>query len=533
MVVNSCYDALIIGAGHNGLVTAAYLAKAGLKVLVLERRDTLGGIAVTEEVFPGFKFDTVAHSLGGLRQQIVRDLDLARHGLEVKQSDVSVFTPLPSGNTLLLCHDMGQSLESLRRHSRADADRWPAFSKRMAQLAAVLEAIDGVTIPPITTTNLAELIPLLGVGEPVRRLGKKGLPEFLRVLPMSVAELLNDWFETDALKGTLGASGVHGLTQGPRSTGTSFLFLHHHIGLPLNVFRAARMATGGIGAFAQALASAAKGFGAQIRTGAEAAQVIVKNDKAVGVALAGDGEEVSARLIISSADPKRTLLKLVDPLYLDPQFLWQVRNIKMRGAVAKVNLALDELPNFTALSRDGAPAHLRGLISISPSLDYLERAYDAAKYGEISPKPYLEAVIPSLLDPSRAPAGKHVMSIHAQYAPYHLKGGWNDQRRDELGDHVVNTLAEYAPNIKTIILHRQVLTPADLEETYGLTEGNLNHGEMMLDQILFMRPVPGWAQYRTPIAGLYLCGAGTHPGGGVTGGPGLNAARQILKDMKV
>jgi phytoene dehydrogenase-like protein len=527
------YDALIIGAGHNGLVTAAYLAKAGLKVLVLERRAVLGGTAATEEVFPGFKFDTVFHSLGGLRPEIVRDLDLVRYGLDVQPSDVSVFTPLPDGGHLTLWRNMSQSVEAIRRFSKKDAESWPAFCKLMSQLAGVLEAIYGVTIPSVTTTDLAEVIPLMGLGEPVRKLGKKGLPEFLRVLPMSIAELLNDWFEADVLKGTLGAGGITGLAQGPRSAGTSYLFLHHHVGWPTGVFRAARLAQGGVGALAQALAASAQARGAEIRTKAEVARINIKDDRAVGVTLAS-GEEVGARLVISNADPKRTIFGLADPLQFDSDYLRHIRNLKLRGVVAKVNLALGELPNFTALRGAGneASTQLRGLISISPNLDYLERAFDSSKYGEMSSAPYLEVVIPSLSDPSRAPAGRHVMSIWVQYAPYHLKGGWTAQWREELGDRVMDTLARYAPNLKAAVLHRQVLTPQDLEDTYGLTEGNVYHGEVMLDQILFMRPVPGWAQYRTPLPGLYLCGSGTHPGGGINGASGFNAARQILKDSR-
>jgi phytoene dehydrogenase-like protein len=535
--MNHTYDAIVIGAGHNGLVTAAYLAKAGLKVLVLERRSVLGGAAATEEVreASGYRFDTVFHSLGGLRPEIVRDLDLVRYGLDTLSgpAEVAVFSPLPDGGCLTLWREMSRSVESVRRFSKTDAEKWPAFSRLMAQLADVLEAMYGVAIPSVTTTDLAELIPFMGLGEPVRRLGRKGLPEFLRVLPMSVAELLNDWFETDVLKGTLGAGGVTGLAQGPRSTGTGYVFLHHHVGWPTGVFRAARLARGGIGALAQALAAAAQVRGAEVRTDAEVAQITIKDDRAVGVALAS-GEEIGARLVVSNADPRRTIFGLADPLQFDSDYLRHIRNLKLRGAVAKVNLALGELPDFTALRGAGSDgsAQLRGLISISPSLDYLERAFDFSKYGEMSAAPYLEAVIPSLSDPSRAPAGRHVMSIWAQYAPYHLKGGWTPQWREELGDRVIDTLARYAPNLKSSILHRQVLTPQDLEETYGLTEGNVYHGELMLDQILFMRPVPGWAQYRTPLPGLYLCGSGTHPGGGVNGASGWNAARQILKDLK-
>jgi len=354
---------------------------------------------------------------------------------------------------------------------------------------------------------------------------------------MSIFELLNDWFETDVLKGTLGASGITGLAQGPRSTGTALHFLHQHVGAPVGSFRANGLVRGGMGKLAEALAGAAKVRGAEIRTGAAVGNVIVKDGRATGVALSS-GEEIKARSIVSSADPKRTFFELVDPLNFGPGFLNHAHNIKMRGSVARVNLALGELPNFTALQGNGAhplvefSAGLRGTISISPDLDYLEYACDDAKYGRLSAKPYLECVIPSLADPSRAPEGKHVMSIWVQFAPYHLKERNWGEMRDRLGDLVVDTLAEYAPNIKGAILHQQVITPLDLEREYGLTEGNVHHGEMMLEHLFFMRPVPGWAQYRAPLAGVYLCGAGTHPGGGLTGRSGYNAAREILAEVR-
>lgn len=525
----SNYDALIIGAGLNGLTAAAYLAKAGLKVLVLEKRPVLGGAAATEEVFPGFKFDTVAHKLGGLHPDIVRDLDLAKHGLEILRSEVNTFTPLPDGRHLLLWEHSGKTIESIQQFSKSDGEKWLKFSAQMAKLAGFLDAMYSAGMPGLTASDGGDLMTLLGLGGKLRQLGNKDMMEMVRLLPMSVAELLNDWFEGDALKGTLAASGITSLHQGPRAAGTGYGFLHHHVGGKEGSFRPTAFVRGGLGKLAEALASAAKANGAEIRTNAAVAQVIVKSDRATGVTLVS-GEEMSARIIISSADPRRTFFGLNDPFNLDPSFIQNVRNIRFRGVVAKVNLALDKLPNFTALPDDNAP--LRGSISISPSLNYLEKAYDAAKYGEFSPRPYLEAVIPSLLDPSRAPEGKHVMSVWVQYAPYHLKNGKWGEMRETLGDVVVDTLAEYVPNIKDIILHRQVITPLDLEETYGLTEGNPYHGDMMLNQLFFMRPVPGWSQYRTPLGGLYLCGSGTHPGGGLPGAAGRNAAKEILKGMK-
>lgn len=522
------YDAIIIGAGHNGLVTAAYLAKAGLQVLVLERRNIVGGIAVTEELFPGFRFNTCAQGVDWLTPIIVSDLDLARHGLEMLWADSTAFTPLPDGRYLRLWRDVRKTAEEISRLSTADAEKWPAFCRQVAQMTRFLRQAYMMPPPQVTSDDLTALMPAAKLGLSLRRLGGDDMVELLRTLPMSVAEFLDDWFETSVLQGTLGASGVTNIMQGPQSAGTAFVFLHHHIGSDQGVFRSPGLVRGGIGNLTEALAASVRQHGAEIRTEAEVAQVNIANGRVAGVTLA-NGEEITARRVISSADPKRTFLGLVDPLHLEPRFLRKVQNIKFRGASARVHLALDILPDFTARPDDGA---LRGVLSISPDLDYLERAYDDAKYGRISANPYLEVVIPSLSDPSLAPAGKHVMSIAVQYAPYRLRDrAWDDAQREVLGNHVVDTLTKYAPNIKDIILHRQVLTPLDLEQKFGLTEGNLNHGEMMLDQLLFMRPVPGWSNYRTPIESLYLCGAGAHPGGGVTGAPGYNAARVVLKDV--
>lgn len=516
------YDAVVVGAGHNGLTTAAYLAKAGQKVLVLERRPVVGGSVVTEEIFPGYRVDVCAHG-GQLRPDIVRDLGLTGHGLEVVNAHPTLFAPQPDGRHLLLSQGNAQTVESLERFSRADAKQWPAFVALLSKIAAFLNEAYALTPPRIPNITAAEAPALAQLGLRLRGLGKKDMVETLRILPMPVAELLDEWFESDALKGALAATGIHGLMQGPMGAGTAFGLLHHWANNG-GLFRAT--ACGGMGQIANALANAARAWGAEIRTSAEVAHIMARDGKAAGVALAS-GEEVAARLVISSADPRRTFLGLVDPMELDPSFVRAVQNIKLRGASAKVNLALSGLPSFNAPAE-----HLRGVISISPSAKYLERAYDDAKYGGYSKKPHLEVVIPSLADPALAPEGRHVMSIFVQYAPYRLKeGSWAD-KREAWRDVVIETLAEYAPNLQSLITTYQVLTPMDLENVFGLTEGNLNHGEMTLDQVLFMRPVPGWAQYRTPIESLYLCGAGTHPGGGVTGAPGRNAAREILKDLR-
>ena len=516
----TAYDVIVIGADLNGLVSAAYLARAGRKVLVLDRLNTIGGAAITEEVFPGFCFNTVQHDTGWLNPAIVKDLDLAQHGLTLIQSEVTVFEP---GSGLTLWRDVVKSAQAIARFSKLDAEKWPAFSAQMIKLAGFLEKVYTLTPPQITTTNPAEMWSLLMLGRRLRGLGKRDMLEMVRALPMSAYELLNDWFETDALKGVIGAGGITNIRQGPRAAGTALVLLHHLIGA--GAFRAIRAPRGGIGSLAKALAAAAKQHGAEIRSNAAVIKIVVKNDRAAGVALAS-GEEIVARSVVSSAAARRTFFDWIGPEYLETNFMRALQNIKYRGIRAKVNLALSELPRF-----DGADESLlRGVISISPDLDTLERAYDDAKYGRVSSRPYLEATIPSLSDPTLAPAGQHVMSIWMQYAPYGLREErWDDAQRETLGDRVVNTLSEYAPNLKPAILQRQVLTPLDLETRFDAPEGNLYQGELTLDQFLFMRPVAGWARYRTPIDGLYLCGAAAHPGGGLAGAAGYNAAREILK----
>jgi phytoene dehydrogenase-like protein len=541
--MNDVYDAIVIGAGHNGLVASAYLAKAGCRVLTLERREVVGGAAVTEEAFPGFRFETGAHRIGRLHPMLARDLRSAvgraagsglsqTYGtLEFLPSDPTVFAPLPDGLHLTLWHDPERSREVVSRLSKTDADRLPDFSVLVSKASALLGEMYEDAPPDVLSRKSSDIWELLRLGRAFRRLGKRDMTDVLRVLPMTVRELLDEWFETEALKGVLGAAGIAGLNQGPMAAGTAFMFLHQHVGADPGVFRGFDLVRGGIGNLINALEAFALEHGVEIRKNAAVERIVVKEGRAVGAVLA-DGSEVPARRVVSSLDPKRTFLELLDPRELEPNFLRSVRNIRMKGVCAKVNLALGELPDFRCLRGDGP--HLRGLISISPSLRYLERAHDDAKYGRISAEPYLEAFVPSLHDPSVAPPGQHVMSILVQYAPYHLRdGAWDDAKRDELGDIVVKTLADYAPNIEAAILHRQILTPLDLESLFGLTEGNIYHGEMTLDGLFFMRPVPGWARYRAPIDSLYLCGAGTHPGGGVTGAPGYNAAREILKDRVV
>ncbi|MBE7474869.1 MAG: amine oxidase [Anaerolineae bacterium] len=533
------YDALIIGGGHNGLVMAAYLAKAGRKVLVLERRAIVGGAAVTEELIPGFKFSSCADGLGGLSPAIVRDLNLQRHGLEYLSADPAIFAPQPDGRALTIWRDVNRATQEIENFSKKDAARYPDFINLIGKVSSLVGALMTVTPPHMPRPAAADIPELLKLLGPARQLSKKDIHDTLRILPMSVADLLDEWFESDAVRGLIAARGISGITWGPRAAGTAYTLLYSCAG-DGQPFGSGGIVKGGMGGLTQAIAGAARHYGAEIRTGVEVAEIIVERGQTNGVRLA-NGQVITAAAIISNADPRTTFMKLVDPAYLDPFFVKQVQNIKYRGSGARVHLALKELPQFTALTPpfaspvngEGWGGYLRGYTRIAPSLNYLEKAFDAAKYGQFARQPYLDVTIPSLLDPSLAPAGQHVMSIYMQYAPYNLREGAWDDCRETLGQVVIDTLTEYAPNLKKSILHSQVLTPLDLEQIYGLPEGNPHHGEMTLDQFLYMRPVPGYAQYRAPIEGLYLCGAGTHPGGGVTGLPGYNAAREILKDWGI
>lgn len=522
------YDAIVIGAGHNGLTHAAYLAKAGKRVLILERRHVVGGAAVTEEIHPGFKYSVCSYVVSLLRPEVIRELNLPKFGLEVIPLDCT-FTPLPDGNYLARWSDHAQTRREIMRHSLADAEAYEQFGKLMHQMAMAVKPLLAMVPPNPTSLDPRELFKLLRLGRHIRKLGANLFYDMMKLMTMSSADYLDEWFETEALKATMSASGIIGTFLGPRSPGTAYVLLHHYMGEIDAVFRSWGWARGGMGSLSRSLAKAAESYGAEIRTEAAVAQLLVQNRRASGVVLE-NGEEIQSQSVTSALDPKRTFLKLVDPIHLDPEFVRRVGRIRMRGSSGKVNLALDALPNFTCFPGEGP--HLRGAISVAPSIDYLERAYDDAKYGSFSRRPYLDIVIPSTIDPTLAPPGKHVMSIFVQYAPYHLREGSWPERREEFGNAVIDTLSEYAPNLKNIILHRQVLTPWDLEQEFGLTEGNIFHGELALDQLFFMRPLPGWAQYRTPIKNLYLCAAGTHPGGGVMGASGRLAALEILKDWK-
>ena len=520
------YEVIVIGGGHNGLVCAAYLARAGRKVLVLERRSRIGGAALTEEVFPGFRFSVFSYVVSLLRPEIIRELELPRHGLHILPLE-STLTPLPNGDYLAQWNDHDQNRRELARHSLRDAEAYDEFGRLMHQMSRAVKPLLGMTPPDPASFSLKDLLGLARLGRYFKGLGKGEFHALHKLLTMSSADYLDEWFESEALKATKSASGTIGTLLGPRSPGTAYVLLHHYMGEIDGVFRAWGFAKGGNGSVSQAIAAAATASGAVIRTEAPVARVLLAGSRASGVVLEG-GEEIRAPTVISGADPRRTFLDLVGEKHLPGELVASIRRFKFRGASCKVNLALSEAPSFTCLPGPGA--HLRGAISISPSVAYLERAYDEAKYGEPSRRPYMDIVIPSMIDPAMAPPGKHVMSIFVQYAPYAVNGGWSDARREAFGDTVIETLAEYAPSIKSAILHRQVITPADIERSLGLSEGNIFQGELTLQQMFFLRPAPAWSQYRTPIAGLYQCGAGTHPGGGVMGAPGRNAALTVLAD---
>ncbi|MCB8992178.1 MAG: NAD(P)/FAD-dependent oxidoreductase [Ardenticatenaceae bacterium] len=524
---NQKYDAIIIGGGHNGLIMAAYLAKAGKKVIVLEKRHLVGGASVTEEIFPGFKYTVFSYVVSLLRPDIVRDLRLPQHGLTILPLE-STLTPLPNGDYLYRDGDHYRSLRDIARHSARDAGAYDEYGRSMYHMAKAVKYILSMVPPDPTTLNPKDWLSLLDMARHFLNLPQEQLYLLAKLMTMSSADFLDQWFESDPLKGTMSASGIIGTYLGPRSPGTAYVLLHHYMGEIDGAFRAWGFAKGGTGGIANAIARAAESFGAEIRVNAGVEQVIVKGNQAVGVALE-NGDELYADVVVSSLDPKLTFLKLVDPKQLPSDLVQDIRAFNTRGSSGKVNLALDTLPDLACMPGNGR--HLAGAISISPSVDYIERAYDQAKYGEFSERPYIDCILPSVIDPDMAPPGKHVMSCFVQYAPYDLNGGWTDAKREAFGDAVIDTLSEYIPNLKDIILHRQVLTPLDIENTIGLSQGNIFQGELSLSQLFFLRPAAGWAKYRTPIKGYWQCGSGTHPGGGIMGAPGQLAAQEILKDF--
>jgi phytoene dehydrogenase-like protein len=522
---------VLIGGGHNALITAFYLAKGGFKPLVLERREMVGGGAITEEFHPGFRASTLAHTLGPLRADIAADLQLENFQYEVLSPDPRVFAPTPDGKSLFFYNAAAKTTASIEGFSAKDAAKYGQFTASLEKIAAVFTQLTSITPPAIDKPTPEDLWNLLKTGRGVRALGKNGTFDLLRWGPMAVADFVAEFFETELLRAVIAARGIFGTALGPWSAGSTAVLLlraaadTHPVG-------SASFPRGGLGAFSRALAESAKQAGVEIRTDAEVRHIQIKDGAVSGVVLAG-GEEISVEAVVSGADPKRTFFHLLDPSQLDPTFANRMKNFRAVGTLAKVNLALGGLPTFTALeATESSLKSLSGRIHIGPEIDYLERAFDASKYGEFSKSPWLDVTIPTILDPVLAPDGKHVLSACVQFAPYKLREGNWDARRKELGDTVIKTLAAYAPNLPGLVEGIQVITPKDLETSYGFTGGHIFHGELALDQLFTMRPVLDWARYKTPIRGLFLCGSGTHPGNGLTGASGANAAREIIRDLR-
>ena len=522
-------DIIITGAGHNGLVTAYYLAKAGLKPLVLERREMVGGACVTEEFHPGFRCSTLATSAGPLLPQIINDLQLQKHGVEFIKPSVQICA-LNHAAPICIYDNAKRTATELTRLSSKDANSYSDFVATFERLGGALRPLLTMTPPDIDAPTKSELWNLGKLGWKIRGLGKKDEYRLFRYGPMAVADLAAEWFDNETLRAVVAARGIFGAFAGPWSAGTSAPLLLQ-AAMSGSAISPTIFVKGGMGVLTQALAKAATDAGVEIRTNAEVKSIELKEDRVAGVVLA-NGESIPAWTVVSNGDPGVTFTKLLGYAAVTPTFRARAQNYRALGVVAMVHLALSALPEFSGSDKLKFVEELSGRIHIGPDIDYLERAFDAAKYGDFSPKPFMEVTIPTLIDPSLAPSGAHVMSIHAQFAPYKLQNGDWDSRREELGDAIVDALAEYAPNLKELIVGRRVLTPLDLERIFGLTGGHIHHGEMSLDQLFAFRPFIGAAQYRTPVKGLYLCGAGTHPGGGVTGAPGFNASREVIKDLR-
>jgi phytoene dehydrogenase-like protein len=530
--VPESFDVIIVGAGHNGLVTAAYLARAGRRVLVLEARELVGGCAVTEEIWPGYRVSTASYLSSLMQEKVVRELELARHGYVVDAKDPAFFSPFPDGTHLFMWQDRAKTLAEIAKFSKRDAEAYPKYEAHLERLAIVVESLLLTTPPRFPPRRPGDFVEYLKLTGKLRGLSTNETVGLVKIFTQSAADFLDQWFESEQLKVTLATDGVIGANGGPRSPGTAYILLHHCMG-GVNGHRGLwGFVRGGMGAVSNAIADSARSHGATIRTNAPVQKITVRAKHARSVVLES-GEEIQARVIASNLDPRRTFLKLMDSADLDPEFLDSIRAFRCEGTSLKMNLALSGLPDFTALPNgsalEGAPQH-RATMHICPSVEYIERAWDDAKYGAPSRSPLIEMTIPTMYDPSLAPPGRHIMGIFLQYAPYALKNATWDEQREPYTQRVLDVIEEYCPNIRSIIVECQTLTPLDLERRFGLTGGNIFHGEMSLDQMFVLRPVAGWARYRTPIKGLYLCGSGAHPGGGVMGAPGHNAAREILRD---
>jgi phytoene dehydrogenase-like protein len=528
------FDAVIVGAGHNGLVTACYLGRAGLRVCVLEKRHIVGGACVTEEVYPGFKYSVAAYLSSLLQQKVIRDLELEKFGYVVYPKDPAFFSPFPDGRHLIMYPNMENTCGEIRKFSPRDAEVYPKYEEYMDRLAHFVEPLLLETPPDLGGRSVDDILALLRLGNRIRKMPRSELEGHIRIFGQSVKDFLDRWFESDQLKVALATDGVIGTNAGPRSPGTAYILMHHVMGGVGGVRGLWGFVKGGMGGVTQALAASAIRHGVQIRTEAPVSGVKLQNGRTTGVVLS-NGEEVEGAIVASGVDPKLTFLKLVGEQHLSPDFAAAVKAIRIDGVSMKINLALDGLPNFQCIPGTTVGPQHKATIHICPSIEYMEKAYDESKYGRPSASPMLEMTIPTTYDSTLAPAGKHVMNIFLQYAPYSLSTdigpNWH-AIKESYADRVMDLIEEYAPRFKNLVLHRQVLSPLDLEEQFGLTRGNIFHGEMTLDQLFWMRPVPGWARYRTPIQGLYLCASGTHPGGGVMGAPGHNAAREILRDLR-
>jgi phytoene dehydrogenase-like protein len=521
------YDVVVVGGGHNGLVAGAYLAKGGKRVLILERSPRVGGILANTEIAPGIIAPGISHTVGRLRSSVIADLKLAAHGLELIEPDVRLFAPQPDGTGITFWADAARTAEGLDEISERDAESYPVFDKQVRSLASFLAQVNAATPPDIKSPSLADALNGLKLGRAFKDLGTKASREATRALPMAIADYVRESFEHDGVCGALATRAVLFTSMGAWAAGSAAVFLNDSAGNDGGAAGQSTLARGGSGALADALSAAAQAFGAEVRTGADVIRITTRDGRATGVRLAS-GEEVTARVVAASADPKKVLTKLVDPVVLGPTLIWRGRNIRTRGATAKVNLALSGVPQFNGATEE----QLKGRIAISTGIDYLERSMDPVKYGRIADDPFLEATIPTLSDPSLAPEGTHVMSVLFQAAPYALRESDWDSERERLGDIAVKTLEKHAPGLGELVTARQVITPLDLERDHGLSGGHVLHQEPGLESFFAWKPLLGHARYRFAIPGLYLVGSGAHPGGGVTGGPGANAARVIASDLK-